>query len=182
MSKSVLYLGDTGLREAASYLAGVMTHYQIGFDYVSSSEKFDSGWLSRDYRAIVLSDYPAGNFTGDQLQILAQKVQNGLGLLMIGGWESFSGLGGGYTHTPLKEVLPVVMQDGDDRVNSSSPCLIEKNMDHPILEGLPFEEEVTGVGGYNIFRAKEDSRTLLSLRPFQVRRTGGQYHFTEKET
>lgn len=182
MSKTVLYLGDTGLREAASYLAGVMTHYQIGFDYVSSSEKFDMGWLEQNYRAFLLSDYPAENFTGDQMHALAAKVKNGLGLLMIGGWESFSGLSGGYTHTPFQEVLPVVMQDGDDRVNSSSPCLIEKNTDHPILVGLPFAEEVTGVGGYNVFRAKEDSQTLLSLRPFQVQRKNQRYHFAEKET
>lgn len=182
MSKTVLYLGDTGLREAAGYLAGILTHFQVPFDYFSSYEPFDSGWLSRGYGAILLSDYPAGNFTPDQLQALAAKVKNGLGLLMIGGWESFSGLSGGYTHTPLKEVLPVVMQDGDDRINSSSPCLIEKNADHPILEGLPFEEEVTGVGGYNVFRAKQDSRTLLTLRPFQVRRKNQQYHFAEKET
>jgi len=182
MSKDVLYLGDTGLREAASYLAGILSHFRIPFDYFSSYEPFDSGWLSRDYGAILLSDYPAENFTGNQLHALAAKVKNGLGLLMIGGWESFSGLGGGYTHTALKEVLPVVMQDGDDRVNSSSPCLIEKNTDHPILAGLPFAEEVTGVGGYNAFRAKEDSQTLLSLRPFQVRRTASQYHFSEKET
>ncbi len=182
MSKAILYLGDTGLREAACYLAGVMAHYGIGFDYFSSNKKFDTDWLARKYRAILLSDYPAENFTPEQLQSLAEKVKSGPGLLMIGGWESFSGLGGGYTHTALKDVLPVVMQDGDDRVNSSSPCLIEKNADHPILESLPFEQEVTGVGGYNAFRAKENSQTLLSLHRFQVKHTRLLYHFEEKES
>ena len=34
----VLYLGDTSLDTAASYLAGVMRNFQIGFDYVASNE------------------------------------------------------------------------------------------------------------------------------------------------
>jgi hypothetical protein len=37
----VLYLGDTSLDTAASYLAGVMTYFDIGFDYVASDETAD---------------------------------------------------------------------------------------------------------------------------------------------
>jgi hypothetical protein len=32
---SVLYLGDDSLDSATSYLAGVMKHFNIGFDYVA---------------------------------------------------------------------------------------------------------------------------------------------------
>jgi hypothetical protein len=38
---SVLYLGDTSLDTSASYLAGVMTHFDVGFDYVASDEAAD---------------------------------------------------------------------------------------------------------------------------------------------
>ncbi|GAH40275.1 unnamed protein product, partial [marine sediment metagenome] len=40
MKHSVLYLGDAALDRQASYLVGIMSHYNIGFDYVNSDGKF----------------------------------------------------------------------------------------------------------------------------------------------
>jgi uncharacterized membrane protein len=100
---------------------------------------------------------------------------------MIGGWESFAGEKVEYTHTPLRDVLPVIMQDHDDRMNCSSPCLIEKNAEHVILADLPFDANVTGVGGFNRFAAKENCNTLLSIRRFQVKRDNGQFVFEDNE-
>ena len=39
MTDKVLYLGDTALDAAASYLAGVMLHCNIPFDYIDSATK-----------------------------------------------------------------------------------------------------------------------------------------------
>ena len=124
MAKSVLYLGDTALEGAASYLAGVMHAANIGFDYLPSDEKFSSSLLTTGCRAVIISDYPARNFSRDQLNSLAGRIAEGLGLLMLGGWESFTGSGGDYNNTVLKDILPVVMQPRDDRVNCPQPCLV----------------------------------------------------------
>ena len=177
MSKKVLYLGDTTLDTAAAYLAGVMTACDIEFDYLASNEPFDDGMLGNDYAGIIISDYPAGNFTGGQLASIAEKVSDGIGLLMIGGWESFSGIGRQYTDTILKEVLPVHMIDGDDRVNSSRPCLIEKVCEHEIIGSLPFETNAPSIGGYNSFEAKPDATVILRSQRFNARCEKGTFQF-----
>ncbi|WP_262199294.1 glutamine amidotransferase, partial [Escherichia coli] len=52
------------------------------------------------------------------LESIKEYVKNGGGLLMIGGYLSFMGIEAkaNYKNTVLAEVLPVIMLDGDDRV------------------------------------------------------------------
>jgi uncharacterized membrane protein len=178
MDKTILYCGDTGIREAASYLAGVMAHFSISFDYLASDQRFDEQCLARAYRGIILSDYPSKNFTHDQLAKLAEKVSQGMGLLMIGGWASFTGAGREYTDTALKDVLPVVMQEQDDRVNSWQPCVIEKRMAHAILDELPFDRCSPSVGGFNRLQAKPGAETILTVRQIGISQKPGKLHFT----
>lgn len=175
---SVLYMGDTSLSTAASYLAGVLTSHQIEFDYVSSSQRCDDRFLETTHDAVILSDYPAANFTSAQLARLQAKVQNGLGLVMIGGWESFTGLGGDYHKTVLSEILPVRMLDSDDRVNWSGPCVVEKIAEHPIVASLPLAENLPVIGGFNEVKAKADALTVLAARRFSVSMTGTDLSFT----
>lgn len=178
MSKDILYLGDTSLDTAAAYLAGVMTYYNIDFDYLASEEKPNSSFLDNNYKAIIVSDYPSGNFSDGQLNSIAEKVSIGTGLLMVGGWDSFTGLGGLYSQSILSNVLPVIMSETDDRVNCASPCLIEKNCGHKIIEALPFDENTPGIGGYNRFKPKPGSTTILSSRRFRTCRQDGIIEFT----
>lgn len=178
MSASVLYMGDTSLETAASYLAGVLKLYEMGFDYVSSTEICPDQLLNKPYRAVVLSDYPAANFTPAQLALLKAKVADGLGLVMIGGWESFIGQGGNYDTTILNEILPVSMQKTDDRVNWSGPCVIEKTSDHAIVANLPFSEELPVVAGFNEVKVKSNAVTILSARRFGVTKSANIYTFT----
>jgi uncharacterized membrane protein len=117
MDKTILYCGDEALREAASYLAGVIAHCAIPFDHLPSIQRFENAFLDRTYRGMILSDYPAKNFTPGELGNLTEKVHQGTGLLMIGGWASFTGANREYTGTALREVLPVTMQEQDDRAN-----------------------------------------------------------------
>jgi len=178
MSNSVLYLGDTRLTGAASYLAGVMHAHNIGFDYLASDEKFSSSLLGSAHSVIILSDYPAKNFSTQGLSLLVEKVAEGMGLLMIGGWESFTGPAREYTDTVLKDVLPVIMQADDDRVNCAQPCLIEKVKDHEILGSLPLKDCTPGIGGFNRFTAKPDAETILLARSFEVSLSQGSFIFT----
>jgi uncharacterized membrane protein len=176
----VLYLGDTSLDTAASYLAGVMTHFEIGFDYVASDEAADR-FLSdeAEYRLIILSDYPAGSLEPDQIKRIEAWVRKGTGLLMVGGWESFQGSGGHYNGTQIEEILPVRILPFDDRVNASYPCLVCKREEHPILANLPFDRPPC-IGGYNRVEAKEDARILLEVIRYRTRAKASSCSFAEE--
>jgi len=181
MAKSILYLGDTELKTAASYLAGIMTFYDIGFDYLPSGRSFSSSLLDNDYQAFIISDYPAKNFSTDHLNSLGEKVRAGTGLLMLGGWESFTGPNCEYNDTILKEVLPVIMKPADDRINCPQPCLVEKIAEHKIIGSLPFDQSPPTIGGFNQFKAKPEASTILTARRFDVSRKQKEFSFTPFE-
>ena len=66
------------------------------------------------YRGIILGSVEADSFTPDQLRMLADFVNTrGGGLMMLGGPRSFAE--GGWTGTPLAEVLPVVIDGGANK-------------------------------------------------------------------
>jgi hypothetical protein len=177
MTKKICYMGDIRLMGAASYLAGIMTHAGLAFDYVPSDQPPPSGLASDPYSLYVVSDYPVARFGASAMNDVAGSVERGAGLVMIGGWESFFGCAGEYHHSPLAKVLPVVMQQADDRRNFAQPCLINKTADHPILEGLPWDQP-PGIGGLNAITAKPNAQTLLTAVRFSARQAGGQFQFT----
>lgn len=164
----MLYLGDTTLKGDASYLAGVMNYHHINFSYLASDQQCSHSLLDGDYTAIIISDYPSRNFSTSQLNSMGDSIGEGLGLLMIGGWESFTGANHEYTETILKDILPVVMSASDDRVNCSGPCLVEKARQHPIVNSLPFEKNTPVIGGFNRLQSKPEGNTILCARRFNV--------------
>lgn len=174
----VLYMGDTSLEAAASYLAGVLKAFGVEFDYVGSSQRCSNDVLNKPYDAVVLSDYPAANFSPAQLALLKTKVEGGMGLVMIGGWDSFVGQGGNYDTTILSQILPVAMRTRDDRVNWSGPCVVEKNCDHAIVAALPLTADLPVVGGFNEVVSKPNSVTVLSVRRFSVSKAGNAFTFS----
>ncbi|MCX7046709.1 MAG: glutamine amidotransferase [Candidatus Sumerlaeota bacterium] len=170
-SSKIIYLGDDTLSQAAIYLAGIMEHYGLDYDYVPSANTPDENFLKQRYALYVISDYPAANFSETQMRHIVESVRSGSGLLMLGGWASFHGRLGEYHHSPLAEALPVAMQESDDRVNHAQPCLIQKAAEHEILAGLPWDTP-PGIGGYNRFTARPNSQTLLKAIAFKVRNNG----------
>ncbi|OGS37254.1 MAG: hypothetical protein A2293_15890 [Elusimicrobia bacterium RIFOXYB2_FULL_49_7] len=177
----ILYLGDTSLQKAAAYLAGVMAHSKIAFDYLPSDKTFQDRFLKKDYKAIILSDYPANNFTPSQVKGVLSCVRNGMGLLMIGGWESFTGLNAGYEKNALTQALPVTLSNKDDRVNTASPCVVIKETEHPLLKGLPLSDHLPCVSGFNRLKAKPGCPILLSICQLSVKSVKEKLHFIEKE-
>lgn len=177
MNERICYLGDDDLNGAAAYLSGILNHYGLAHDHVPSGERPGEDFLDRPYAAYVVSDYPAANFPDGVLEGVVERVTEGAGLVMIGGWESFHGRLGEYHRSPLARALPVVMRQADDRRNCSQPCLIDKIADHPVVEGLPFDSP-PGIGGFNAFEAKEDAATILRSVEFRVeRRANGDFEF-----
>ncbi|MCG3178681.1 MAG: hypothetical protein BIFFINMI_01010 [Phycisphaerae bacterium] len=178
-NRDILYAGDAALNGAAAYLAGLMTHAGLAFDYVASDQPFGAEAAGAGHRLYILSDYPVKNFnfTAGQLARLVERVRAGdAGLLMIGGWESFHGAAGEYPGTPVADALPVRMLGRDDRVNCFAPCLVRKSADHAILAGLPLEQP-PGVGGFNRVVAGPDARVLLEAERYTVAVAGDKVTF-----
>ncbi|MCC6125878.1 MAG: hypothetical protein IT426_13000 [Pirellulales bacterium] len=75
------------------------------------------------YDVYILGDIDASVFSSEELADLAQAVDRGAGLMMIGGQHNFAA--GGYSDTPLAKLLPVEM----DRLDRQRP-------DDPIRQDL----------------------------------------------
>lgn len=60
------------------------------------------------YNVYMLGDLDAKAFKPEELQALAQRVREGSGLIMLGGFHAFGA--GGYADTPLADVCPVELR------------------------------------------------------------------------
>jgi uncharacterized membrane protein len=138
--------------------------------------------LKERFDAVILSDIPAdslllphavfvqGKRRPNRLRSLATFAEGGGGVLMVGGYMSFAGFEGRarYASTPLAAALPVEISGVDDRVEEPEGVNPVVTLDHPILAGI------TGGWpyflGYNRFKAKAGSQTILSVGedPFLV--------------
>lgn len=161
-SSSTLYCGDTSLTTAAQYLAGMMTSWGWDYHYVPSDQPLSEANLE-NVDLVIFSDYPAIRLTNALQHQIVSMVSNGTGLLMIGGWESFHGLGGDWDQTPIAEALPVVMQTIDDRVNCDQPALVRQVSAHLAVDGLPWLDRPPTIGGFNRFQARSNATVLLEI-------------------
>lgn len=168
MPAPILYCGDTNLEGAASYLAGLMTHFGWAFDYVPSHVPMSRELIERPHSLLILSDYPASQFDDELQQIALKQVESGMGLLMIGGWESFHGCGGDWDVAPLARALPVEISRDDDRVNFDQPTLLSLHHSQSELWGLPWFQRPPTIGGLNHFTAKTAAHSLLVVTPFNA--------------
>ena len=173
----VLYCGDTSIGGAAAYLAGLMTSWSWDFDYIASDQSCENV-VGKSHRLYVFSDYPAAMLTAEQHDLISQNVAAGAGLLMIGGWESFHGLGGNWDETRLAEALPVEISNTDDRVNADSPVMVQVcDATHATAQSLPWQERPPLIGGFNRFAAKPSARVVLQAVRFGVRLQDGLFRF-----
>jgi uncharacterized membrane protein len=166
--------------EGASWLIEGLQAHGIQVDFLPNHE------ASRDfptrleeaqaYDAILLSDIGSNTLllhpdtfirsqpTPDRCQLLREYVESGGGLCMIGGYLSFSGIEGKarFQQTAVRDVLPVEMVDGDDRVEipqGATPLV--RAADHPILCGIDGEWPL--FLGYNRLRPAKEAKVLASI-------------------
>ncbi len=137
MRPRIAYLGDSPLPGPASYLAGIMTHYGLPFLHVPPEAPPPEEAFAEGVGLYILSDYPSVRIPADSMRRLCERVRDGAGLLMLGGWESYHGLGGDYDATPLAELLPVVISSRDDRRNWPQLILVRKRLEHSHPGGAP---------------------------------------------
>jgi len=156
----ILFLGEGDLAGPARYLAAVLRWMKLPFDHRPDRAKIPKLWRTpRRYGAIVLSDYRYASFTDCSREWLLEEVrERGTGLIMIGGWASFTGLVGGYAGTPIERLLPVHCVPKDDRVNWA-PGSVMTDVDDPPI-----------VCGYHRAVPKPGTRTWLSLRDLRFQR------------
>jgi uncharacterized membrane protein len=79
--------------------------------------------------------------TADRLDLIREWVSSGGGFGMIGGYLSFQGYGGSahYRFTPVEEILPVELFEGDDRIEKPAGFKPQVVREHPITRDLPKE-------------------------------------------
>lgn len=178
MTHSILYLGDTHLHDAAAYLAGLMHGWGWAFDYVPSHQSATAAMFDVSRTMIIISDYPAARMDASAQRKLVEQVGGGAGLIMIGGWESFHGLGGDWDSTAVGDALPVIIASEDDRMNCDQPVLVRHLAEHPVVNGLPWESRPPVIGGFNKFTAKPEATVLLEAQRFTAVSDGSEFHFT----
>lgn len=175
MSDSILYCGDTSLDGAAAYLAGLLETWQFPFDYVPSDRVLNPVGL-RGRRLVILSDFPATGMDAEAQSALLAAVDDGTGLLMIGGWESFHGAGGDWETTAVADALPVVILPTDDRLNCDHPVVLRQVAEHTSVRGLPWAERPPVVGGFNRFTPKPASTVVLEADRLRTSYDGGRHN------
>lgn len=123
----------------------------------------------KEYSAVILSDIGANTLLlptatfgrsenkPNRTKLLRDYVLEGGGLLMVGGYMTFSGIDGkGKWHdTPVQEVLPVEVLTVDDRMEHCEgvePVMVKG---HEALAGLP--DKFPEVLGYNKTLVKEEA-------------------------
>src|SRR5581483_10970246 len=122
----MLFLGEGKPNGPARYLLAVARWARINVIHRPDGEALSEALRRRSYGAIILSDYRYKNFRPPAERWLVEQVaERGTGLLMIGGWASFTGLVGGYAGSRIERLLPVRCRRSDDRVNRAGGAVLE---------------------------------------------------------
>lgn len=184
-STSSYGVGLTELVEALAQQGHEITHIPNH----EAIERFpwDVGAAS-GFDVVVLSDIAAdtiqlhpdcfdhGKRTPDRLRVLVDYVSAGGGVIMIGGYMSFSGIEGKahYQATPLADILPVGMLGYDDRVETCEGTVPVVESQHEVLNGI--DDGWPFFLGYNQLTAKPDAERVMSINgdPFLVLGTHGE--------
>ena len=166
--KRILFCGDDDIDMAAIYLASIIHDQGYSLDYIPSPLPIPLSLDLNNYDLIILSDYPREQISDDRLEEICALVHKGGSLLMIGGWESFTGLNIEYKHSPLEKILPVKMLETDDRRNYDQGIAVTaSDPHHAVCKGLDFSRPAL-IGGYNSFEKKESATCVLWGRKIKI--------------
>ena len=139
---------------------------QLDFHEIRSGKfanltKIDPSWFQRGrYDVYIIGDVRAEWIGNDNLKRLAARLDDGAGLLMIGGLQNFAV--GGYANSPIADWLPVELNAAEYQPESSKPSTAAQIMTDiklvPTERGL--RDYVMNLG------AQDQNRSLwLSLPP-----------------
>ncbi len=102
----------------------------------------------------------------DRLEVTKGWIFDGGGMMMLGGWLSFSGVQSrsGWGRSVLQEALPVECLLIEDLVESSSGFTAEiVAPNHPIIKDLPWHT-FPPIFGYNEVKEKQNGEVLVRVK------------------
>ena len=86
------------------------------------------------------------------------RVEAGAGLVALGGLGAYGH--GGYANTSLGRLLPVEIEDGDDRECVPSGLFLRRRMMHPLFDGMPWDQPPVVTGCHRL-KPRPGSEILL---------------------
>src|ERR1700732_1686912 len=127
------------------------------FDVVILSDIGANSLLFPDRVAIRSESWP------NRLQLIRDFVNDGGGLLMVGGYLTFQGIQakGNYKGTPVEDVLPIELFPYDDRLECPQgvvPLIVDAT--HPTVAGLADWPHFLG---YNRSKLRSDAHLVASI-------------------
>ena len=93
--------------------------------------------------------------------MITRLVDEGTGLLMVGGWGSFSGPFGGWRGSLIEKLLPVSCLHRDDRIHLPGGAHLLEKKKHSMFRRLSFENPPV-ICGLNRVRPKRRAAVLLT--------------------
>ncbi|WP_144762229.1 glutamine amidotransferase [Curtobacterium sp. 9128] len=164
--------------EGAEHFIAVLEHAGHQVEYQPNhiaADRFPYTATELDhYDVVVLSDIGANTLLlpssvflhgirrPNRLQVLADWVDAGGALLMVGGYLSFQGIEAkaNYRGSPLAAALPVELEIGDDRVEAPHGAIgsLTSEAPFPVAEG-PWPPLL----GYHRFSAKADATVVAEI-------------------
>ena len=166
-SMKILYAGDSEVGGAANYLLAILRRLRATTVHVPPSRMCTARLLTQHFDAIILSDFPRAQMPRAAQVLLRNHVRQGSGLLMVGGWESFSGSGGGWRGSVVESLLPVRCLPGDDRRAMPGGALLVPSTPHPMFRELVFSQPPV-ICGLNRVQLRPRGCVLLSARPLRA--------------
>lgn len=173
-SSTKLEIGCTEFLKALRHAGHEVTHlkaHDVPAEFPWTLEELNQ------YDVVILSDigsnslllpeqvFCQGRPMVNRLDLLAQWVEEGHGLMMAGGYLSFGGFEGKahYNGTAVEQALPVTIDPWDDRVETPQGVYAQVAAEHPIVEGLAqLDGGIPALLGYQHLTAKADAQVLLT--------------------
>ena len=163
--KRILYAGDSPAGGPANYLLAILGTLPVSVTHIPPGVKLELKTLEKkEFDAFILSDYSRADLSHQAEKEIANSVRLlRAGLLMIGGWGSFSGPFGKWNGSLVERLLPVSCLTGDDRRNVCTGLLIEPVKRAFLIKDFSFENAPV-ICGLNEVRLKPRSKVVLRAR------------------
>jgi uncharacterized membrane protein len=151
--------GVVKLRKDRFYIQGVDPGIDLSRGLPVRNEDF------KKFDVIILGDIARDEFTHGQIQGLKEFVEDGGGLLVMGGYNAYGD--GGWGASALADVLPVTIGAVTGQADGKfAPRLTRAGKDHPVFEGCAEffgegQQQVTLDGANKVAGAKFGSVVLL---------------------
>ncbi len=159
----ILYAGDSPVGGAANYLLAVLRFLKADVMHLAPSQMLHPRFLRKRFSVIILSDFSKKRVPTASQKLIEESVEKGAGLLMIGGWASFSGPYGKWRGSMVEKLLPVACLNHDDRLNLPGGALIHARKTHPMFRSFSFKNPPV-ICGLNQVRAKKKSQLVLEAQ------------------